>query len=369
MTSAQIDKYARLLTGYSLSLQPNQRLLIETTTLAEPLVRAIYREALLLGAIPFCNFSIEGQAEIWNEFAHTEAQWASVNPLYALAVREFDAYLYIRAPFPTPLHAPRPSQAQAKAVAAALAPHKEFYNQRTATRALKRTLCEYPTQTNADFAALSLEEYSHFIQHACFLLEENPVEHWQKISREQQRIVNYLNSRSEMRYLNARTDLRFSVRGRKWMNSDGQTNMPSGEVFSAPLEDSVEGNIYFDLPSVFKGQRVRGIELFVKEGEVYMWDAEEGLELLDAVFSIDAGARRFGEVAIGCNYNIQRPVGNILFDEKIGGTVHLAVGDTYAQTGGKNRSAIHWDMIASMQDGGEIYADGKKIYENGRFLI
>lgn len=369
MTTAQIDKYARLLATYSLSLQAGQRVLIETTTLAEPLVRALYREVLRLGAIPFCNFSIEGQAEIWNEFAHTEAQWASINPLYALAVREFDAYLYIRAPYPSAPNAARPAAELVKAAQAALAPHKDVYNQRTATRALKRSLCEFPNQVNADFAGMTLQQYSDFIEHACFLHEEQPEEHWRAISRMQQRIVNYLNSRSEMRYVNERSDLRFSVRSRKWMNSDGQTNMPSGEVFSSPVEDSVEGHIHFDLPSVFKGQRVRGITLYVREGEVYKWEAEEGKDLLDAVFATDAGARRFGEVAIGCNYNIQQPVGNILFDEKIGGTVHLAVGDTYLQTGGKNRSAIHWDMIASMQKGGEIYADGKKIYENGQFVI
>jgi aminopeptidase len=157
------------------------------------------------------------------------------------------------------------------------------------------------------------------------------------------------------------------VKDRIWINSDGRANMPSGEVFTAPVEDSVEGTVHFDYPSVYSGHDVKGITLKVKGGQIVEWDAEVGRSILDQVFAID-GARFFGEVAIGTNYRIQQPTRNILFDEKIGGTIHMAVGQSYLQSGGKNKSAIHWDMIANMKDGGEIWADDKLIYRDGLFL-
>jgi aminopeptidase len=170
-----------------------------------------------------------------------------------------------------------------------------------------------------------------------------------------------------IQYKNQHTDIRFSVKGRIWINSDGRANMPSGEVFTGPVEDSVSGVVYFDYPSVFSGHDVQGITLTVEDGQIVTWDAETGKEILDQVFAIE-GARYFGEVAIGTNYKIQRATKNILFDEKIGGSIHMAVGQSYLQSGGKNQSTIHWDMIADMRNGGEILADGKVIYRNGNFL-
>jgi aminopeptidase len=160
----------------------------------------------------------------------------------------------------------------------------------------------------------------------------------------------------------------FSVKGRKWINSDGRANMPSGEVFSAPIEDSVNGWAYFSYPTIYMGKDVEGVRLEVKDGEVVKWSAEKGQDVLDKVFSVE-GARRWGEVAVGTNMNIQRTTRNILFDEKIGGSIHMAVGQSYKQCGGKNESAVHWDMITDMRDGGEIIADGEVIYRNGAFVI
>jgi aminopeptidase len=366
MTTEQLKKYAHLLVNYSVRLKPNERLLIDSTTLAEPLVREIYAEALRVGGVPFTLLSLQEESNLRYEYGNPD-QLSVVNPLYAEAMQNFDAYIVVRAPYPNKKSV-KPSEAQAMAHTAALAPYKKMYSQRTASLSLRRNLCEYPTQTNANFAGMSLKEYTDFIIHACFLDQENPIAHWQEISTFQAKIVAHLNACQTLRYVNKESDLTMSIAGRTWMNSDGQTNMPSGEVFSSPVETAVDGEIYFDYPSVFQGQTVQGIRLWLRDGEVYKWEAKEGGGLLDRVFAIE-GARRFGEVAIGCNYNIQRPVKNILFDEKIGGSVHLAVGDTYLQTGGTNHSAIHWDMIADMKNGGVIYADGEKIYENGEFLI
>ena len=363
MTEAQLKKYAYLLVHYSVGIKPGERLLIESTTLAEPLVREIYAETLRAGGHPYTLLSMENQTNLLYELGNAE-QAAQVHPLYAQAMQEFEAYIYVRAPYAEEKVSPTAEQIVAQR--AALAPYRKAYSERTATLALRRNLCEYPTETNAKHAGMTLEEYTDFIMHACFLKTEDPIKHWQEISAFQAKVVAYLDKVKTMRYVNDKTDLTFSVAGRKWMNSDGKTNMPSGEVFSSPVEDAVNGHIHFDFPSVFQGHTVQGITLWVKDGAVYKWDAIEGKELLDKVFAIE-GARRFGEVAIGCNYNIQTAVKNILFDEKIGGTVHLAVGETYLQTGGKNHSNIHWDMIANMKNNGAIYADGVKIYENGKF--
>jgi aminopeptidase len=246
------------------------------------------------------------------------------------------------------------------------------YFERTAKRnepgGLKRCLCQYPTQASAQAANMSLEEYDYFVFNACHLYSENAAAEWLKIRKNQQRIKDYLDKVKHVRYKADHTDISFNVDGRVWINSDGQTNMPSGEVFSAPVEDSVNGKVHFTFPSIYMGKDVKGITLWVENGKLVKWDAEQGKELLDHVFEIP-GANYFGEVAIGTNYNIQQSTRNILFDEKIGGTIHMAVGQSYKQCGGKNQSAIHWDMITDMSESGEIYADGKLIYEKGKFIF
>jgi aminopeptidase len=228
-------------------------------------------------------------------------------------------------------------------------------------------LCQYPTLASAKAADMTLEEYADFVFKACRLDEADPVAAWLDVRKNQQGIVDKLNTCDIIRYRNERTDIRFSVKGRTWINSDGRANMPSGEVFTGPVEDSVNGIVHFDYPSVYSGFDVQGITLTVKDGLITEWDAEVGKEVLDQVFAID-GARYFGEVAIGTNYKIRQATRNILFDEKIGGTIHMAVGQSYLQSGGKNKSAIHWDMIADMKQGGEIVADGEVIYRDGHFV-
>ncbi len=362
-----LNKYAQLLVNYCVSLKEGERVFIQSTTLAEPLVREVYREVLRAGGLPHVNLLFRDQGNIrLNE--SSEAQLQYVDPLYAQAVEEFDAYIYIRAPFYS--RSTQTTNSEASTILReAMRPHGQRYSERTATLELKRTLCEYPTLAHAQNAGLSLEEYADFIYNACFLYEDDPKACWEEVSRSQQHIVDHLNGCTEMHYLGENIDLKFSTKGRTWINSDGQTNMPSGEVYTAPVDDSVNGTIHFSYPSIFRGEEVEGITLWVKDGWVERWEAEQGQELLDRIFEIDEGARRFGEAAIGTNYRIQTPVKNILFDEKIGGSVHLAVGQAYRQNGGVNQSSIHWDMIADMQNGGQIFADGQLIYENGQFLI
>lgn len=185
---------------------------------------------------------------------------------------------------------------------------------------------------------------------------------------EQQRIVDFLNTKKQIRYVTKDTDIAFPFEGRQWINSDGKHNMPSGEVFTTPVEDTVNGKIRFTYPGIFMGQEIEDISFEVKNGEIVKWNAKKGKELLDKLFEIP-GTKRFGEAAIGTNYGIKKFIKNMLFDEKIGGTIHMAVGASYPETGGKNQSSVHWDLLADMTDGGKIYADNELIYENGKFLI
>jgi aminopeptidase len=361
-----LNKYAALLVHYCLEIKPGDRLLVQSTHLAEHLLMALYAEALKAGGDVEFDLSFREKSRIYYQNAGKE-QLLYAPLLYRTAMEHFDTYLVIRAPFNL-----REDQSvdpdKRKTHQQALSPYQQQYFSRTADGSLRRSLCQFPTQAAAQEAGMSLSEYEEFVFHACRLFDDDPVSSWLKVREEQQKIVDFLNKKKEIRYVNPKTDIKFSVEGRTWINSDGRANMPSGEVFSSPVEDSVEGVVHFDYPSVYLGHAVQDITLKVKNGRVEEWEAAQGGELLDQIFAID-GARHFGEVAIGTNYNINRPTKNILFDEKIGGTIHMAVGQTYLQTGGKNKSSIHWDMIAGMQAGGQIYADGEMIYENGKFLV
>lgn len=360
-----IEKYAHLLLHYCLQAREGQRLFVSSTFLAEPLLKAIHREATRIGTAVEYDLSFRDKSSIyWQE---ANGVILDMEPLiHQYAMEHFDAFLAIRAPYDLyeDLHA-TPDQKKRRSIAGKKA--NDIYFKRTASGSMVRSLCQYPTPAAAKAAGMSIEQYAEFVLNACRLNEEDPVQSWLEVRKSQQLIVDFLNSCDEIRYKNQQSDIRFSVKGRIWINSDGRANMPSGEIFTGPVEDSVEGKVFFDYPSVFAGHDVRGITLIVEKGLVIEWDAVEGKAVLDQVFAIE-GSRRFGEVAIGTNYKIQRPTKNILFDEKIGGSVHMAVGQSYLQTGGKNESTIHWDMIANMKAGGEIYADDKLIYKDGYFL-
>ncbi|MCB0557557.1 MAG: aminopeptidase [Lewinellaceae bacterium] len=361
-----LEKYANLLVHYCLDMQPGERFYLRSTTLAEPLVREVYRAAVKAGAHVEVDLDFREKSRILLNQGN-EAQLQYVSPMYQQAMEEFDTYLYIMAPFNL-----REDQnvdpAKRKIRQEAQKPVLKTYFERTATRDLKRSLCQYPTLANAQEAGMSLEEYEDFVFRACKLFDEDPVQSWLQVREWQQQIVDLLNSRETVRYIANGTDITFSTKGRTWINSDGQTNMPSGEVYTSPVEDSVNGVVHFSFPAIYMGHEVEGVTLYVKNGYIEKWEARRGKDFLDQIFQIE-GTRHFGEAAIGTNYNIGRLTKNILFDEKMGGAIHMAIGQSYLQAGGKNQSAVHWDMITDMKEGGAIYADGEKIYENGRFLF
>lgn len=358
-------RYARLLTEYCLELTPGDKLFVSTTTLALPLVEEVYRAALRRGAHVEVDLAWRGRGRTFLEEASDE-QLAYVSPLRRTAFEDFDAYLAIKAPFNLRAMAGAPADKQAKRSEATKALN-EIYFRRTGTRELRRNLCQYPTSAAAQEAGMSLAEYRGFVFGACKLDAPDPTAAWLQVRERQQAVVDRLNAHTTFRYRNAESDITFSTEGRTWINSDGQTNMPSGEVYTSPVEDSVEGRIHFDYPAVRAGHEVEGVTLTVERGEIVGWEARRGKGYLDEVFA-RPGTRRFGEAAIGTNYDIDRLTRNMLFDEKIGGTVHMAIGQSYKQCGGKNESPVHWDLLAGMRDGGEVLADGEVIYRDGRFL-
>ncbi len=361
-----LAKYAHLLVNYCLDIKAGDKLYVKSTSLAEPLLREVYRHGLRAGATVEVNMGFREESRIFFQEAQGE-QLSYVSPFYRQAIEEFDAYLYIRAPFNLREDQAVDPEKLKKYKQANQAVNKTYFA-RTATRDLKRNLCQYPTVAAAQNAGMSLEEYEQFVFGACQLYEDDPIQKWLDVRQFQQQIVDLLNQRETIRYKGEGIDISFSTKGRTWINSDGQTNMPSGEVYTSPVEDSVNGVVNFSYPAVYMGREVEDVTLWVKDGYIEKWEAARGQDFLDEIFQID-GTRRFGEAAIGTNYNINRFTKNILFDEKIGGTIHMAIGQSYLQAGGQNQSSIHWDMIGKMTNGGEIFADDEKIYDSGKFLF
>lgn len=366
-----LSKYADLLVNYCLELKEGEQVLVNTTILAEPLVREVYRQALRVGAHIEVDFQFREKQRIFMQEA-SDAQLRHVSPFFQQAMTHFDAYLFIRAPYNLRENAATEGGEKGKIRSEAMNEMAQIYAERTAKRGqkggMKRNLCQFPTDAAAQEAGMSLEEYEQFVYQACKLYEPDPKNAWLEVRKSQQRITDFLNKSKQIHYLGNNIDLTFSCEGRTWINSDGQTNMPSGEVYTSPLENSVNGTVRFSFPSIYNGHEVEGVTLAVKNGYIEHWEATRGKDFLDKIFA-QKGTRRFGEAAIGTNYGINRMTKNILFDEKIGGTVHLAIGQSYLQCGGLNQSPVHWDMITDMTNNGQIWADGEKIYENGLFLI
>lgn len=225
----------------------------------------------------------------------------------------------------------------------------------------------FPSQASAQEANMSLEEYEDFVYGACFCDHDDPAAEWRKLSQMQQQKVDYLVGKKHIKLQGPNIDLELSIDGRTFINSDGKRNMPSGEIFTSPVEDSVNGWVRFSYPSIVGGRAVSGIELKFEDGRVVDGTAEQNEELLHAQLDTDAGSRYLGEFAIGTNFGINQFTGSILYDEKIGGTVHMAIGMGYPETGSKNKSAVHWDMICDMRNDSQIHVDGDLFYENGAF--
>ncbi len=359
------NKYARLLTEYCLEVSPGDKVMIKSSYLAEKLLLELSQEISKAGGIPFLDIEIQDFDNAWLKEAGLE-QLTWVNPMKKYWNENFNCFLYIRAPFDTKDKIEVPMDKRT-AHNEAYKEIRQIYMNRTGDRSMRRSLCQYPTPFSAAEAGMSFQEYEKFVFDACNLFDEDPIQTWRTFGKNQQKVIDYLNGKTQFRYLGSNCDLTFNTHGRIWINSDGKTNMPSGEVYTAPEDHSMNGWVKYTLPSLYMGETVNEIELEIKDGYIEKWKSKDNTEFLNKIFEVP-GARRFGEAAIGTNYKIQQITRNILFDEKIGGTIHLAIGDAYKQCNGINESTVHWDMITDMNEG-EIYADGELCYKNGQFIV
>jgi aminopeptidase len=358
-TDADTEAMAELLTAYCLAVQPGQQVLVRSTTLAAPLLRALNRTILARGAWPLLRPSLPGVDADFYALAH-DAQLDGYPSIARAEAEQADCFLTIQAPENT------------RALAGV---DPERLSRATRSRAalgelrLQKRWCGtlWPTEAGAQQAAMDFDAFAAFVRGALFLDRPDPAAAWRELGAFQAELIARLTPARQIRIEADGTDLLLDVRGRTWANSDGRRNMPSGEVFTGPHETSANGTIRFTVPSSPGGVDVERVELTFRDGEVVGARADRGQEYLERTLATDAGARRLGELGIGTNFGITRPIGAILFDEKIGGTVHLALGRSYPETGGVNASAVHWDLICDLRDGGRLTADGTEIQVDGQF--
>jgi aminopeptidase len=352
--------FATLLCDYCLEVAPGQQVVVRSTSLAGPLLLALQRAILEREAWPHLRVALpEQEAGFWA--AARDVHLDSFPPLDLAEASGVDAAITIQAPENTRALAGVDPTALARA-ARARAPVRE------AALARRWSVSLWPTPALAQQADMSSPDFAAFVERALFLDRPDPVAAWRDLASLQAQLISKLAAASELRIEGEGTDLRLSVAGREWINSDGRRNMPSGEVFTGPLESSAAGTIRFDIPSSPRGMEVAGVELSFREGVVVSARADRGDDVLQAMLATDDGARRLGEIGIGTNFGIDRAVGMTLLDEKIGGTVHLALGRSYPETGGTNESAIHWDLICDLRKGGRLTADSTPILIDGRLI-
>jgi len=363
----RISRLAKLLVHYSLRLKKGETVMIQSKIICAPLVREVYKEALLAGAHPMIFNSLEDDREILLKYGNDE-QLSYIAPYSVELIKNVDAYLTIWGEDNTKSLS-NIDPARMKLRSQAMTEYNKIYMDRMGSGALRWCGTQYPTNGSAMDAEMSLSEYEDFVYEAGHIDSDDPVAHWTKVHEEQERLVKILNTKSDFEIIAKDTHLKLSTKGRTWENCDGRVNFPDGEIFTSPVEDSVNGYIRYTYPAIYGGREVQDITLTFKDGKVVDAKAAKGEDYLLQMLDIDEGAKFVGEFAIGTNYDIEKFTKNILFDEKIGGTIHIAVGAGMPECGSKNASSLHWDMICDMKDGGEIYADGGLIYKDGKLLI
>ncbi len=367
MSDIRLQRMAKVLVHYSLGIKKGDRLGIMTGPNATPLVREVVREAVSAGAYPETFVELPGVREIiLNDGSDEQLSYipASQRMLY----EEYETMLSLLAQDNTKaLSGVGPTRMAL--VQQARRDLMHTYMHRSASGSLRWSIAMFPTNAYAQDAEMSLSDFEDFIYRACFLNDDNPVARWQELSGQQERYVQWLKGKRTIHLRGQDTDLTFSVEGRTFINDDGHYNFPGGEFFTGPIEDSANGYIRYSFPASFAGRSVEDVHLRFENGVVVEASAAHGQDYLDKMLRLDEGARRLGEFAFGNNHNVDRCTKNTLFDEKMGGTVHLALGASIPETGGVNQSALHWDMVCDLRNGSEIRVDGELFSKNGEFMI
>jgi aminopeptidase len=370
MDDPRLTKLADVIVRYSVAVRKDDLVCIAGPPAAVPLVTAIYRKVVEAGGHPFVRVAPEECTEILLKHGSVP-QLSFVNPLALQEVQQIDVSIRILASRNTKALSNTDPSRQAiteKARRSIL----EIFFKRAALKGRKKlrwSLLQFPTEASAQDAEMSLGEYEDFVFAAGLLHKPDPAGQWKKISKAQQRLCDFLNKTSQIHFRTPQgTDIRLGMKGRRWINCAGHENFPDGEVFTGPVEDATEGVVRFSFPAVHRGREVTGVRLTFKAGKVVDASAEKGEAFLHKMLDSDPGARVLGELALGCNYSINRYTKNTLFDEKIGGTFHLALGAGYPESGSRNKSGLHWDMVCDLRQGGTAEVDGKVISKNGKFV-
>jgi aminopeptidase len=373
VTDPRVQKFAKVLVEHSARVAPGDRVLIEATTAAEPLIRELYIQILEKGGIPHPMIALPGmmplsQDDMYVTYAKTDAQLEFVPTFYKLAYEQFESRIRVHSATNTRGNSnldPVKAGKRGKALSAIT----EAQFRRGAEGSLKWVTTQYPTEAYAQDANMSLEEYENFVFGAVHTNEDDPIAFWKSVEAKQQSAVDYMKGKHQVILRGPNVDLTLSVKGRTFMNSFGTFNMPDGEIYTGPVEDSVNGWVKFTYPANYGGVSVENAEVTFSKGRVQKAQADKNQDYLLKTLDSDAGSRYLGEFAIGTNFDIQRFTGQILFDEKIGGSFHIAFGAGYPETGSKNKSSIHWDMICDMRTDSEITVDGELFYKNGQFVF
>jgi len=361
------EALARILVHYSAAVQEGDVCVIQGEIASEPLALAVYEEVVKAGAFPIVELLMEGQAPAF--FRHAkDAQLDWVSPTALWVAENADARIRLMADQNTRALSGVDPDRQTRRQAAAK-PLMETMMRRTAAGEFRWALTLFPTHAYAAEADMSLADYEDFYYRACLCDRDDPVEAWKQQSQETRRLAEWMVGREEVRIEGPGTDLRLNVAGRTFIAADGRHNMPDGEFFTGPIEDSASGHVTYSFPAVYGGREVAGVKLRFEDGRIVDASAERNEEFLIKTLDTDEGARRLGELGIGTNYGIDRFTKEILLDEKIGGTVHLAVGMSYPETGGTNNSAVHWDMVCDLRQGGRITVDGEPLQVDGLFQV
>jgi len=367
MSDPRVSNLAKTLAHYCIKTKPGDRIAILGKAVAEPLMLEVQREVLKAGGHPETLAILEGGDYITLTEASDE-QLAYISPLRRMIIEEYDGMIQLMSDSNTKRLSninPAKQQLQAKAQAEIF----RTYMLRSAKGELQWAIAMYPTNAYAQDAEMSLAEFEDYVYSTTYSDVDDPVAEWNRIHDEQQRYVDWLAGKKKVIVKGPDVDLSLSIEGRPFINSDGGNNMPSGEIFTSPVEDSIDGWIKFTYPAILRGREVDGIEIHLEKGRVTKATASKNEEFLVAMLDTDEGARGVGEFAIGTNKRINRFIKNILFDEKIGGTIHMAFGAGFPECNSKNQSGIHWDMICDMRDGGQILVDDELMYESGEFKI
>ncbi len=367
MRDQRAEALARILVHYSARVGEGDITLIQGESAAEPLALAVYDEVVKAGGLPIVELIMEGQAASFFKYAKdSQLDWISPGAMWA--AENADARIRLMADENTRALSGVEPERQTRRQAAAK-PLMETMMRRTAAGEFRWSLTLFPTHAYAAEAEMSLADYEDFYYRACLCDRDDPVEAWRLQSEDTHRLAEWITGKEEIRIQGPGTDLTLNVSGRTFIAADGRHNMPDGEFFTGPVEDSATGEVTFTYPAVYGGREVAGVKLRFEDGKVVDASAERNEDFLIKTLDTDEGARRLGELGIGTNYGIDRFTKEILLDEKIGGTIHLAVGMSYPETGGTNDSAVHWDMVCDLRRGGSITVDGEQLQVDGKFAV